>query len=111
MIKEEIGELARLAPGRSVEFAKSGVENVQKGWLQKLGGIKGNLPENQFAKVVRASAQGDQAAYALADELENVWKMKQSMLQNLMSQGLPSHKIGKKRVFLKEDLIKWIKEH
>jgi excisionase family DNA binding protein len=32
-------------------------------------------------------------------------------LYNLMKQGLPSHKIGKKRVFLKEDLIKWIKEH
>jgi excisionase family DNA binding protein len=29
----------------------------------------------------------------------------------LMEEGLPSHKIGKKRVFLKEDLIKWIKEH
>jgi len=29
----------------------------------------------------------------------------------LMSEGLPSHKIGKKRVFLKDDLIRWIKEH
>ena len=29
----------------------------------------------------------------------------------LMQEGLPSHKIVKKRVFLKEDLIKWIKEH
>lgn len=29
----------------------------------------------------------------------------------LMSEGLPSHKIGKKRVFLKEDLEKWIKTH
>lgn len=29
----------------------------------------------------------------------------------LMEKGLPSHKIGKKRVFLKEDLVKWIKEH
>ena len=29
----------------------------------------------------------------------------------LMSLGLPSHKIGKKRVFFKEDLIKWINEH
>jgi len=29
----------------------------------------------------------------------------------LMNEGLPSHKIGKKRVFLKEDLIRWIKEH
>ena len=29
----------------------------------------------------------------------------------LMKEGLPSHKIGKKRVFLKEDLVSWIKEH
>jgi excisionase family DNA binding protein len=32
-------------------------------------------------------------------------------LYTLMKEGLPSHKIGKKRVFLKEDLTKWIKEH
>jgi excisionase family DNA binding protein len=32
-------------------------------------------------------------------------------LYKLMRQGLPSHKIGKKRVFFKEDLIQWIKEH
>jgi len=32
-------------------------------------------------------------------------------LYKLMDKGLPSHKIGKKRVFLKEDLIKWIKDH
>jgi len=29
----------------------------------------------------------------------------------IVKQGLPSHKIGRKRVFLKEDLIRWIKEH
>jgi excisionase family DNA binding protein len=29
----------------------------------------------------------------------------------LIEQGLKSHKIGRKRVFLKEDLIKWIKGH
>lgn len=29
----------------------------------------------------------------------------------LMKEGLPSHKIGRKRVFLKEDLIRWVKEH
>ncbi len=32
-------------------------------------------------------------------------------IYKLMKQGLPSHKIGRKRVFLKEDLIRWIKEH
>lgn len=29
----------------------------------------------------------------------------------LMKAGLPSHKIGAKRVFLRDDLQKWIKEH
>ena len=29
----------------------------------------------------------------------------------LMKEGLPSHKIGKKRVFLREDLVRWINEH
>lgn len=29
----------------------------------------------------------------------------------LMQEGLASHKIGKKRVFLKEDLINWVKDH
>jgi excisionase family DNA binding protein len=32
-------------------------------------------------------------------------------IYRLMRQGLPSHKIGKKRVFFKEDLTQWIKEH
>ena len=32
-------------------------------------------------------------------------------LYKLMNEGLPSHKIGNKRVFLKADLIKWINEH
>lgn len=32
-------------------------------------------------------------------------------LYKLMKEGLLSHKIGKKRVFLKEELIQWIKEH
>lgn len=32
-------------------------------------------------------------------------------IYKLMKEGLPSHKIGKKRVFLKEDLVTWIKEH
>lgn len=32
-------------------------------------------------------------------------------IYNLMRQGLPSHKMGKKRVFLREELIQWIKDH
>lgn len=32
-------------------------------------------------------------------------------LYKLMNEGLSSHKIGKKRIFFKEDLVQWIKEH
>jgi len=32
-------------------------------------------------------------------------------IYKLIKEGLPSHKIGRKRVFLKEDLIQWIKDH
>lgn len=32
-------------------------------------------------------------------------------IYRLIKQGLASHKIGKKRVFLKEELVKWIHEH
>lgn len=32
-------------------------------------------------------------------------------LYKLMKEGLPSHKIGGKRVFLKKDLVKWIENH
>ena len=32
-------------------------------------------------------------------------------LYKLIREGLPSHKIGKKRVCLKEELVQWIKDH
>jgi len=32
-------------------------------------------------------------------------------IYKLMKEGLSYHEIGKKRVFLKEGLINWIKEH
>ena len=35
----------------------------------------------------------------------------QTIYRLIQKQGLPSHKIGKKRVFLKEELAQWIKEH
>jgi excisionase family DNA binding protein len=44
-------------------------------------------------------------------EAQDFLAVSHQTLYKLMSQGLPSHKIGKKRVFFKEDLIKWIKEH
>jgi excisionase family DNA binding protein len=45
------------------------------------------------------------------DEALQFLNVSHQTIYKLMEQGLPSHKIGKKRVFLKEDLINWVKEH
>ena len=44
-------------------------------------------------------------------EAQEFLNISHQTLYRLMEEGLPSHKIGKKRVFLKEDLVRWIKEH
>ena len=44
-------------------------------------------------------------------EAQDFLDVSHQTIYKLMSEGLPSHKIGKKRVFFKEDLIRWIKEH
>lgn len=44
-------------------------------------------------------------------EAQDFLAISHQTIYKLMKAGLPSHQIGKKRVFLKEDLIKWIKEH
>ena len=43
-------------------------------------------------------------------EAQELLRVSHQTLYNLMRQGLPSHKIGKKRVFLREELMKWIRE-
>jgi excisionase family DNA binding protein len=45
------------------------------------------------------------------DETMEFLNVSHQTIYKLMEQGLPSHKIGKKRVFLKEDLVNWVKEH
>lgn len=44
-------------------------------------------------------------------EAQELLRVSHQTLYKLMEQGLPSHKISNKRVFLKEDLLKWIREH
>ncbi len=44
-------------------------------------------------------------------EAQHFLNVSHQTIYELMKEGLPSHKIGRKRVFLKEDLIRWIKEH
>jgi len=44
-------------------------------------------------------------------EAQEVLRVSHQTLYKLVGEGLPSHKIGSKRMFFREDLIKWIKEH
>jgi excisionase family DNA binding protein len=44
-------------------------------------------------------------------EAQEFLRVSHQTIYKLIKEGLPSHKIGGKRVFLKEDLIKWVKEH
>lgn len=44
-------------------------------------------------------------------EAQEFLRVSHQTLYKLINEGLPSHKIGTKRMFLKEDLLKWIEEH
>lgn len=44
-------------------------------------------------------------------EAQELLRVSHQTLYNLMKEGLPSHKVGSKRMFLKEDLIEWVKRH
>ena len=44
-------------------------------------------------------------------EAQEFLNISHQTIYELMKQGLPSHKIGRKRVFLIKDLIRWIEEH
>ncbi len=44
-------------------------------------------------------------------EAQEFLNVSHDTIYRLMEHGLPSHKIGRKRVFLKEDLVKWINDH
>jgi excisionase family DNA binding protein len=44
-------------------------------------------------------------------EAQEYLNISHQTLYKLMKEGLASHKIGNKRVFLKEDLDNWIKTH
>lgn len=44
-------------------------------------------------------------------ETEEYLSVSRHMLQKLMKSELPCHRIGKKIVFLKDDVAEWIKEH
>jgi excisionase family DNA binding protein len=50
-------------------------------------------------------------AFLTFQETQGFLEVSHQTLYKLMKEGLPSHKIGKKRVFLKDELMQWIKDH
>ena len=57
------------------------------------------------------SPRGVERIFLTFQETQEFLGVSHQTVYKLMLQGLASHKIGKKRVFLKDDLIRWIKEH
>ena len=65
-----------------------------------------------MAKKEKNKGQSDtERIFLTFQETQEFLGVSHQTLYKLMSQGLPSHKIGKKRVFLKDELIEWIKSH
>lgn len=55
--------------------------------------------------------QDVQRIFLTFQEAQEFLGVSHQTIYRLMKEGLASHKIGKKRVFLKEELIQWIKDH
>lgn len=55
--------------------------------------------------------QNIQRIFLTFQEAQEFLGVSHQTIYRLMQQGLASHKIGKKRVFLKEELTQWIKDH
>ena len=55
--------------------------------------------------------QKTQRIFLTFQETQEFLGVSHQTVYKLMKDGLPSHKIGKKRVFFKDDLIRWIKDH
>ena len=44
------------------------------------------------------------------EEAQELLRVSHQTVYNLMRRGLPSHKVGKRRMFLKDELLQWIRE-
>lgn len=71
------------------------------------------LPQNnEVFELTRKRPEKDiERIFLTFAETQEFLGVSHQTIYKLIKEGLPSHKIGVKRVFLKEDLIKWIKEH
>ena len=66
------------------------------------------MPENEEGPQPKRAVE---RIFLSFTETQEYLGVSHATIYRLMKTGLPSHKIGKKRVFLKEDLVDWIKGH
>jgi excisionase family DNA binding protein len=55
--------------------------------------------------------KGPEREFLTFQEAQGFLAVSHQTLYKLIRDGLPSHKIGKKRAFLKEEIMQWIKDH
>jgi len=80
--------------------------------LIALGILPSHLNYQEVLRVNRKkSEESIERIFFTFTETQEFLGVSHQTIYKLMKEGLPSHKIGKKRVFLKGDLIRWIKEH
>jgi len=74
------------------------------GWPQK---------RSRLVKMAQDSERRQQLEpiFLTFQEAQQFLRVSHQTIYNLMKQGLPSHKIGRKRVFLREELVQWIRDH
>ena len=59
----------------------------------------------------KKAKEGSERIFFTFQEAQEFLGVSHQTVYKLISQGLPSHKIGKKRVFLREELVTWIRDH
>ncbi|WP_225973744.1 helix-turn-helix domain-containing protein [Dehalogenimonas formicexedens] len=62
-------------------------------------------------KKITANEENVESPFYTFTEAQQFLKVSHQTIYRLMQKGLPSHKVGNKRVFIKADLIKWVQEH
>jgi len=62
-------------------------------------------------KKIEKKEQQIERIFFTFSEAQEFLNVSHQTIYELMKKGLPSHKIANRRVFLKEDMVKWIKEH
>ena len=70
-----------------------------------------NAPRSNGVSREKKQLKGIERIFFNFMEAQEFLDVSHQTIYKLMKEGLPSHKIGKKRVFLKEDLERWIREH